>query len=238
MSDRAVQPLLDEIGTRLGDRATWPRWPGDWQDDIESALIDAVFSARAVYETKNGLGIRPQVVRWQSGRARSHFKLSSLMDEIDAYGVHEWARQFGNQQRSPGRPMNAEGGPSKAATVREAADRLTSSSQIDDAASVTEARLGLVRSNLRTVPGIGLATSEYFLMLLGWPGVKPDRMIHRFLRRSYGHDIQPAEAKSVVIAAARLIGGHRARSRPCDLVLRERCSCTGKQLTDPRRHRG
>ena len=53
-------------------------------------------------------------------------------------------------------------------------------------ASVTDA--------LRSVPGIGYATSNYFLMLLGAPGVKPDRMVHRFLRGALGRGLTNARS--------------------------------------------
>ena len=59
---------------------------------------------------------------------------------------------------------------------------------------------------LRSVPGIGYATTNYFLMLLGAPGVKPDRMIHRFLRQATGHAFSNAQADSVVCAAAERLG--------------------------------
>jgi hypothetical protein len=55
---------------------------------------------------------------------------------------------------------------------------------------------------LASVPGIGRGTASYFLMLLGAPGVKPDRMVHRFLRDAAGHAFSNAQAESVVVAAA------------------------------------
>ena len=55
---------------------------------------------------------------------------------------------------------------------------------------------------LASVPGIGRATASYFLMLLGAPGAKPDRMVHRFLSDAAGHPFPNAQAEIAVIAAA------------------------------------
>ena len=59
---------------------------------------------------------------------------------------------------------------------------------------------------LAAVPGIGRGTASYFLMLLGAPGVKPDRMVHRFLYDAAGHPFSDAKAETTVIAAAEQLG--------------------------------
>ena len=55
---------------------------------------------------------------------------------------------------------------------------------------------------LRSVSGIGCAIANYFLMLLGVPGIKPDRMIHRFLKEATGHTFTNAYAEQVLRAVA------------------------------------
>jgi len=59
---------------------------------------------------------------------------------------------------------------------------------------------------MQGVSGIGYATANYFLMLLGAPGVKPDRMIHRFLTDATGRTFTNAEAERVLLAAAERLG--------------------------------
>jgi hypothetical protein len=59
-----------------------------------------------------------------------------------------------------------------------------------------------VKQALRSVPGIGYATVNYFLMLLGVPGIKPDRMIHRFLEDAAGHKFTNADAERTLSSAA------------------------------------
>lgn len=62
-----------------------------------------------------------------------------------------------------------------------------------------------VKQALRVVSGVGYATAGYFLMLLGAPGVKPDRMIHRFLKEATGHTFTGAEADQVIGCIARAL---------------------------------
>jgi len=86
-SSTDVTMILAHIEQTIGDRTSWVRWPGGWPGDIESALIDAVFSARAVYHSKHGKGIGRDVVVWRDARTRSHFTLDALLAEIDSVGV-------------------------------------------------------------------------------------------------------------------------------------------------------
>jgi hypothetical protein len=172
---------------------------------VEAALVDAVFSARAVYNSKRGRGVKADVVAWRATRARTHFTLDALLTEIDDVGPVEWARRFGNLQASPGRPPSAPGGTSKASTVRQAAQALidlgiTTDTQIDFS------NIDSVKRTLRSVPGIGYATVNYFLILLGLPGVKPDRMIHRFLKDAAKHEFTDAAAEQTITAAAQQLG--------------------------------
>jgi len=51
------------------------------------------------------------------------------------------------------------------------------------------------------VPGIGYATANYFLMLLGAAGIKPDRMIHRFLQEATGRSFTNMHAEQSLWAA-------------------------------------
>src|ERR1022692_418716 len=167
-----IAKILAHIDAAIGEPHGWGKWPGGWPDDIEAALVDAVFSARAVYRSARGRGIYANVVEWRHARDRQSYSLNALVEEIDAAGVLNWAAKFGNLQKSPRRPASAPFGSSKAAAVRQAAcvlleHGINKASQID----VSNAKSATLA--LRSVPGIGYATSNYFLMLLGAPGVKP-----------------------------------------------------------------
>jgi hypothetical protein len=59
---------------------------------------------------------------------------------------------------------------------------------------------------LRDVPGVGEATTSYFMMLLGIPGVKADVMIRRYVGRALGTNVATTTvaAEAVAIAATAL----------------------------------
>ena len=199
-----VEKVTARITSHLGPPSEW-WWPGGWPGDIEAALVDAVFSARAVYRSKNGKGIYANVAAWRAGRDRTDWSLDELIAEIDGMGVDAWAGHFGNRQHSPTRPPSAPGGPSKAATVREAAGALREQG-INTATDIGLGNTETAQRVLAAVPGIGRGTANYFLMLLGAPGARPDRMVHRFLRDAAGHAFSDAQAESAVIAAAERLG--------------------------------
>jgi hypothetical protein len=202
--EQDVARVLAHIRATIGGREQWDRWPGGWPNDIESALVDAVFSARAVYRSRHGRGVYANVVSWQRARNRSAYSFDALVAEIDAAGIPGWADWFGNHQLAPQRPDTAPLGRSKAAAVRESASKLRQVG-INVAGQVTSDNATFVRLSLQSVPGVGYVTSNYFLMLLGVPGVKPDRMIHRFLKDAAGHSFTSARAEGVLKAAAELL---------------------------------
>ncbi len=195
-----AEKVTAHITSTLGPPGEW-WWPGGWPGDIEAALVDAVFSARAVYRSKNGKGIYANVATWRDSRDRAAWSLEGLISEIDGLGVDGWADHFRNHQHSPTRPASAPGGPSKAAAVREAAEALRNQG-INTAADIDLGTAEVVQQVLRSIPGIGGTTASYFLMLLGAPGLKPDRMVHRFISDAAGHAFSNTRAENVIKAAA------------------------------------
>jgi hypothetical protein len=95
-----IAKILAHIDATIGEPHGWGKWPGGWPDDIEAALVYAVFSARAVYRSARGRGIYANVVEWRHARGRQRYSLSALVEEIDAAGVLNWAARFGNLQKS------------------------------------------------------------------------------------------------------------------------------------------
>lgn len=201
-----IAKVREHVEATIGsDPEHWAMWPGGWPGDIETALIDAVFSARAIYLSKHGRGISRTVADWQAARTRSASSLYALLCEIDAVGVPAWASTFGNLQRSPRRGTEAPNGPSKAAAVREAASKLREAG-INIADDIDISTVVTAKGALRSVSGIGYATVSYFLMLLGVPGIKPDRMIHRFLKDATDHAFTNGNAEQVLRAVAAHFG--------------------------------
>jgi hypothetical protein len=205
VSQADVRKIQELVASGLGPPKGWTKWDGGWPGDIESALVDAVFSARAVYSTKNNRGVLSLVETWRGERLRTSFDLTALASEIAGEGPIAWAKHFRSSQHSPGRPATAPGGPTKAATVLEAAKAL-SATGVSSAADITDATVGNVKREMMRIPGIGFATTNYFLMLLGRPGVKPDTMIHRFLATACGHKFSNRDAEEAVTTVASELG--------------------------------
>lgn len=217
MADQAQQ-LLDQLRADdlTPDDAAWTPWPGGWRTEISTALIDAVFSARATYKTRGGAGVHAQVVRWRELHPERCDTLRGLRDEIAAAGAEAWARSFGNMQHSPGRSGQRPHTPWKSAAVLEAATVLTEGradfdSGIDSATDVTTTNAKAISTALVSVPGIGRVTADYFLMLLGYPGVKADTMIRRYLGRALGGSAASVDASVATVTAA-------AGRLSCDVV--------------------
>lgn len=204
-TDRLVERLRAE-GLVPGG-AAWTPFPNGWPDEISTALIDAVFSARARYKTASGAGIHRLVSRWREEDAAPRDSLPGLAEEIRAGGPRVWADAFGNLQHSPRRVQRRPNAPWKSAAVLEAADALIDIGVIT-AGDVTDDSIGDVSRALRSVPGIGQVTADYFLMLLGRPGVKADTMVLRYLNDALGRErTTTASAVAEVRAAADELGG-------------------------------
>ena len=217
--DNALELVLSHIDSTITRKpAVWSKWPGGWSDQIGTALVDAVYSARATYSTKHGRGVLPLLQAWQASAGDSTSSLVALIKEIEAEGPHPWAVRFGNEQHSPSRSADAPGGPWKSAAVLEAAINLRALS-IDSAADITDENAAAVKAALRSVQGIGFATTNYFLILLGRPGVKPDRMIHRFLKKATDHKWSDAQANDLVVAAAAQIGARGVAPHELDHAI-------------------
>ena len=116
-----VRHVIETIGA---DPAGWSEWPGGWPDEIGTALVDTIYSARTVYKSKRGRGIHPLITAWRDDQSASAVSLRLLSREIHERSPASWAKRFGNSQTSPGRPTNAPGGPTKAAAIMQAAETL------------------------------------------------------------------------------------------------------------------
>jgi hypothetical protein len=101
--DSDVTRLVAQIESSIGSEL--PESPGGWPNEIEAALIDAVFSARATYGGPNS-GVRAVVRRWRDEREKANGAAVPLDDltEIARYADRgaELADILGNHQRVPG----------------------------------------------------------------------------------------------------------------------------------------
>lgn len=200
---RDVDVLARALRTAFGNFPD-PRY--GWAGEADTALIDAVFSARAKYDAV----VLPLVKRWQASGLRDARRQLASLAELDPDDLLAVVK---NRQRVPGRDSNR---PLKVQAVIDAAARLTAEglATADSVVKAAEQDGKAVRrivegrhvqSGART--GIGLATSSYFLMLLGIQGVKADTHVVRWVRRAVGDDsLDPARVESLLRDAADVLG--------------------------------
>lgn len=169
----------------------WPTWPGGWPNEADTALIDAVFSTRARYETV----VRPLLGRWHDSGLGSG-RLSSLL----VCGPDKLADVLKNRQLVPGRSHNR---PTKVEAVLDVAARMVDA-QLDTPEEIRAAAKDHthVRRLIQETSGVGPAQSSYFLMLLGVSGVKADTMVTRWVERTLGSGSLPPEKVEALVAAA------------------------------------
>lgn len=159
----AVLSALEEI-----DVSEFQATRDGWRDEISVALLDAVFSIRSRYDSPTpGKGVWGRVNTFRNQHADKLNDLKALED----LGEDAITDIMGATQTA-GRP--------KSQAVIEAAQALQKAG-IQRAGDISEDTLGAAKAAYTGVHGLGWITFEYFLMLLGKPGIKADTMIVRFV---------------------------------------------------------
>lgn len=168
-------------------------WRGGWTKDIELALLDAVLSIQAQYETKNGKGVLPKVQGYRSHRGGRADDLRELaaMNEAELLAIIGYQRT---------------GRRTKAGAAIEAAANLVDIG-VQHAADFQADSLEQRRAYTR-VTGLGPVTYSYLRMLLGHPDVKADTWVNRFTHRVTGDGtLSPGNVSELVSAAAAILPG-------------------------------
>ncbi|QSE94138.1 hypothetical protein JWS13_38840 [Rhodococcus pseudokoreensis] len=191
MSTAHVRALLDHIDAEL-PRESWPHWTEGWPQEIEAALLDAAFSARATYGTPT-TGVRAVITRWRDHRA-------APLDDLTALAAHADEPEglltvLNNRQRVPGNyTTKAEAVATAARSLTELGCTTSADLRDDDAQ----------RSALVAVPGFGAATWECFAMQLGVPTTASRAVVCDFIAEALDLE-SPAtttQAEDLVAAAA------------------------------------
>lgn len=200
-----VRVLVAACGQFRGSKA-----PAGYRDGLALCVIDSVQSTGVTYSSVENVVARYRAYRReQSGDPNCDgvVELLASFDELD--GPDGWASKIGNSNRTSTR-----GGVLKSQAIRDAA-RVLDTARIKDTAVLRkvaddEAQLEQVRTAWCAVKGqrSGI-TWHYMLMLAGIEGVKPDRMICRFVAASLGlprRVVTPPFASEIVTAAAKVMG--------------------------------
>lgn len=151
---------------------------GGYPDEIGLALVDAVYSIQASYDSEHpGKGVLNRVKQFRSvhPNAVDDLRVLAALDEHAIQGVMGEGK---TSQRS------------KSGAVLDAASALTElEPPIVHAADFTTERLEAARRAYTRVHGLGNVTFTYFAMHLGVPGVKADSLLTRFVaRHAYGDE--------------------------------------------------
>lgn len=174
-------------------------WPGGWPDQIGMSLVDAVFSIRAVYKTRDP-------AKGVLGRAKS------FRDAYpDAANDLDCLRDLGERRIREVMGNGKTVGRYKSECIIEAAGNFLSLTPPVGTAAQLHALHPDHRRAYTEVRGLGDVTYEYLTMLLGQPGIKADRMIRGFVDAALKEQhLAPVKAET----ARRLVAAVHAAERP------------------------
>ncbi|WP_137723587.1 hypothetical protein [Prescottella subtropica] len=195
MDTDKVRALVDD--TLPGAPAGWPTgWPGE----IEAALLDAVFSARATYGGP-ATGVRRVIGRWREHRGDALNSVSTL-DSLPALAAftddpEALAEILGNRQRVPGNYTT------KAEAVALAA-RVLASAGVTSASDIGDGRVAW--DAVTSVPGLGALTWETFVLQLGLLGPRALATMSGFVSDAVGSPVSDDDALQVLAAVSETLG--------------------------------
>lgn len=165
---------------------------GGWPEEISTALLDAVFSMRAVYRSdRPGVGVHGRLTTFRE-------KYDGAKDDLALlHAIGE-----GEIERIMGRTVSAQR--RKSVIAIEAAQRFVESG-VRTADDFRNKEIADMKTVYTSVRGLGWVTFEYFAMHLGVPGVKADTMIVRFVNRvleAEGFEpVKARDARAIVVSA-------------------------------------
>ncbi|MFG2052817.1 hypothetical protein ACGFI9_02195 [Micromonospora sp. NPDC048930] len=195
----------DEV---LGPPTTWRPAPPGYPDSLALCVIDAIWSIGVRYAGVENVVERYRTSRQRAGGDPDRDGLPELLEHFERIGGPEtFAAEVNNRQRV----STHSGAVLKAEAVYQAALGLTEA-QVGTCEELRVAATGPHQAQVKNawvdVPGQGSGISwRYLLMLVGLPGVKPDRWICRFVARALGRaTIVPDTAACLVVESSNLMG--------------------------------
>jgi hypothetical protein len=203
-----MEQVVARVRETLGDPSGWP-CPTGYPDALALCVIDAIQSMGVRYGSVIMVLGRYRALRRRQGADPAFDGTPELLATFADLGDPErWAAVVGNAHKTSTR----EGAPLKARAVKQAAEALLARgiSTCDDLRRTGTEGIRQAKRAWRGVPGQSSGISwRYLLMLSGRPGVKPDRMIIRFVAAALGRTPRQVSidlAADLVSEAARRIG--------------------------------
>lgn len=205
-SAEQLQALIDRCEQFRGSQT-----PGGYRDGLALCVVDSVQSTGVMYSSVEKVIARYRAHRRGQGGDPNRDGVPELLATFEELGGPDgWSQEIGNGNRT----STHAGAPLKATAIRDAAQSLADE-RIETTASLLVAAEDITRftrleATWRAVAGqrSGI-TWHYMQMLAGIPGVKPDRMIVRFVADALGlprRGVTPGFALEILTAATRGMG--------------------------------
>lgn len=204
-----VKRLVATILARCGPVEGWIV-PRRYPDGLALCVIDSIQSIGVRYASVERVVSNYRGFRSAQGASAAHDGVVELSDAFtELGGVDAWAASVGNRHRT----STHHGAPLKAQAVYDACQMfmhrgITSASDLREATNL-EALASEVEDDWRGLPGQRSGISwNYLRILAGGSGVKPDRMIRRFVAASLGRpesSFANSELVALVTVAAETI---------------------------------
>lgn len=185
--------------------------PGGYRDSLALCIIDSVQSTGVKYKSVENVIVKYRQYRKDGGSSAETDGANDLASTFDALGGSSgWADRIGNGNRT----STKAGAPLKALAI-DAAARVLINQGIDTAEDLRRVardpqRLSTASTEWCRVPGQKSGvTWHYVQMLAGVQGVKPDRMIIRFVANALGlsvNKVSTAFASEAIVAVAKAMG--------------------------------
>ncbi|MEV7396703.1 hypothetical protein [Aeromicrobium sp. NPDC092404] len=186
MSDERQVELLQRRIDADFPKPVDSHWPGGYPNDIEAALIDTTYSVQAKYGSE-ATGVRAVVARWRAERDGAADDLNALAAPAGR-GLADVAR---NDAVLSGRRKYEVVGDAARALV---AVGVQHSSDLADPETREHAKAAWMR-----VHGLAGVTWAYFSMLVGYPDVKADVHIRRYVAEALDQpDVSEELARSLL----------------------------------------
>ncbi|MDO9381137.1 MAG: hypothetical protein Q7T56_20010 [Nocardioidaceae bacterium] len=209
MTSANIDALTQAIRMQLGDPTTF-KVPTGYPDSLALCVIDSIQSTGVQYVAV--VNVLSQYRTYQSahGREPNADSASDLLHTFEEVGGSAgWADMVKNHNKT----STQRGAPLKSEAIRLVAEALVSLgvNQAEDLRRLGDAPQAYeeVRRAWTGVVGQRSATTwHYVQMLAGVPGVKPDRMIVRFIARATGlrpRDVSLGRAVELVTGAASVL---------------------------------
>ncbi len=181
-----MDALLDAIAEL--DDEFFQAYRGGWPGEISVALVDAVYSIQATYDSEHPeRGVLNRVKDLKARHSEVANDLAALID----LGEERLRGIMGNGKTSQRY---------KSECVIEAAHNFMAlDPSVRSSAEFTTERLDELQGAYVQVHGLGRVTFDYFVMNLGVPGIKADTLLTRFVaRHAYDDETRKMPTNEVV----------------------------------------